>query len=212
MIRSTTHREARRRGAILIVVLALLALFAVIGLGFIYYADSEANAARAYRDAQSRSGNSDAPPDASVALRNFLCALVYDVGDTGTDLLNALRGHSLARSMYGWSGSAGGHVIPFNGIGAFDDTTLPTGVTSRRQLVNFTAINNTVYDPEWTGSTAVAQIGNPLQPGQTRVTTPTARSYVGKNAGYTYPDGNNFFLAALDPRTGEVLTPSFYRP
>jgi hypothetical protein len=36
--------------------------------------------------------------------------------------------------------------------------------------------------------------------------------YWAKNANYTYPDTNNFFLAALDPKSGKVLVPSYYRP
>src|SRR5262249_47661666 len=33
----------------------------------------------------------------------------------------------------------------------------------------------------------------------------------GFNVPYTYPDLNNFFLAAIDPTTGLVITPSFHR-
>ena len=105
---------AQRRGAILIVVLAMLALFAVIGLGFVFYADSEANVARMYKDAQSQSDV--APPDGGAAFKNYLSSLIYDVGDTSsTDLTNAARGHGLARSMYGWSGQAGRTRSPSTG-------------------------------------------------------------------------------------------------
>ena len=38
-----------------------------------------------------------------------------------------------------------------------------------------------------------------------------SRTYVGRNAGYTYPDLNNFYLASISPATGEVLVPSFHR-
>ena len=75
---------------------------------------------------------------------------------------------------------------------------------TRFQIVNHTFNNlfNNVVDPERTG---------------VRTTPGTAPSsststYVGKNAGYTYPDANNLFLASLDPRTGEVLVPSYFRP
>ena len=44
----TLRRRPARRGAILIVVLAMLALFAVVGLSFVLYADSQANAAKPY--------------------------------------------------------------------------------------------------------------------------------------------------------------------
>src|SRR5204863_761087 len=36
--------------------------------------------------------------------------------------------------------------------------------------------------------------------------------YWAKNANYTYPDVNNLFLAALDPKSGRILIPSYYRP
>ena len=36
--------------------------------------------------------------------------------------------------------------------------------------------------------------------------------YYAKNGNYTYPDVNNMFLAAMDPTTGKVLIPSYYRP
>src|SRR5207249_2685512 len=53
MFRPSSPRPDRR-GAILIVVLALLALFAVVGVSFVFYADSEANAARIHREGQAR--------------------------------------------------------------------------------------------------------------------------------------------------------------
>src|SRR5437868_11102020 len=102
---SASHPPPRRRGAILIVVLALLALFAVIGISFVFYADNEATLARIHREG---AGKPDpAPPDATVVVNKFLGTLVFDAGDTGTDLNNALRGHSLLRAMYGWTGAAG---------------------------------------------------------------------------------------------------------
>ena len=36
--------------------------------------------------------------------------------------------------------------------------------------------------------------------------------YWAKNADYTYPDENNFFLAVIDPNSGKVLIPSYHRP
>src|SRR5437899_3008854 len=118
MFRPSPPPRPTRRGAILIVVLALLALFAVIGISFVFYADSEANAARIHREAQARPD--PAPPDATLAANKFLGTLVFDTGDTGADLHNALRGHSLLRAMYGWTGSATDssgqplHAVPFN--------------------------------------------------------------------------------------------------
>jgi hypothetical protein len=83
---------------------------------------------------------------------------------------------------------------------------------NRTQIVNFT-YNPTagyVIDPERQTETGpipfrgLAQIGTP----------PSAAfggNYVNKAAPYTYPDRNNFFLAMMDPTTGQVVTPSFHR-
>lgn len=195
---------SQRRAAILVVVLALLALFTVIGLGFIYFADAEATVARSYRQAQTREGGGIAPPEGHEALEKFLSVLIYDAGYTGADLFNAARGHSLARSMYGWSGVPGAHVLAFNGVGLMDDgTTLPPGVPKRHFIVNHQFLNGQIWDPEW--------LGPPRGMPNTPPSLGTA-PYVAKNASYTYPDVNNFFLASLDVRTGEVLIPSFHRP
>src|SRR5262245_28937745 len=121
MFRPSLPPRPARRGAILLVVLALLALFAVIGISFVFYADGEATLARIHREGQARPD--PAPPEATVVANTFLGTLVFDVGDTGTDLHNALRGHSLLRAMYGWSGagSAQPHTLPFNGLGTFHE-------------------------------------------------------------------------------------------
>src|SRR5262245_32524846 len=67
-----------RRAAILLVVLSLLTLFAAVGLSFVYYAQSSADAARSARDAQPVS-RPDADPE--LLLAYFLGQLVYDAPD-----------------------------------------------------------------------------------------------------------------------------------
>jgi len=55
MFRPAHHRTPRRRrGMILLVVLTLLTLFAVVGLSFALYAESEATGSRIHREAQTR--------------------------------------------------------------------------------------------------------------------------------------------------------------
>src|SRR5262245_32835375 len=99
------RREAAsaRRGIILMVVLALLALFAILALSFVLYADAAAHAARIAREAEQPS-RPDVEPE--LLLSYFLDRLIYDAPDDETGVYCALRGHSLARSMYGSNGGA----------------------------------------------------------------------------------------------------------
>ena len=46
------HPTNERRGVILLVVLSLLTLFAIVGITFVLYSDSEAAAARVAREAE----------------------------------------------------------------------------------------------------------------------------------------------------------------
>src|SRR5262249_11230211 len=112
MQRSASARAEPRRGVALLVVVFLLTLFAVVGLSFVLYADAEGRAARFYREAQSLS-RPEVDPERLLAY--FLGQLLYDVDDT-TGFDSALRGHSLARLLYGWNADdPDGNTIPFNG-------------------------------------------------------------------------------------------------
>ncbi|MDB5313842.1 MAG: hypothetical protein JWO38_8044 [Gemmataceae bacterium] len=212
---SSPAPTGRRRGAILIVVLALLAIFAVVAVTFVFYSGAEADAARIHKQGQST--GDVGPPDASDVVNGFLGSLVFDRGDTAAnDLLNVLRGHSLGRSIYGLNSATATNtnLVPFNGVGTFHEATPWAGV-DRAQIVNYTVATMPpvpggtlyLYDPEWTQyRTAAGQGALPAPPA-----TGGSRSYIPKNAPYTYPDANNLFLASISPQTGEVLVPSFYR-
>src|SRR5262245_13484395 len=104
-----------RRGTVLLVVLAMLTLFAAVGVAFVYYADAQAQAARLHREAQG-AGRPGVDPELLLAF--FLGQLLYDVPDDEPGIYSALRGHSLARSMYGWNADApAGNNVPYNGVG-----------------------------------------------------------------------------------------------
>src|SRR3954452_17516570 len=97
-----------RRGLILMVVLALLTAFAIVGLTFVLYADSEAKAAQIAREAEQGLNVHPYDLDPKAALSSFLGQLIYDVNDPAnlTDPIfvnSALRGQSLARLMYGYN-------------------------------------------------------------------------------------------------------------
>ncbi len=207
-----TH--APREGVILIVVIVLLTLFAVIGLTFVLYSDAEATASRLFREAQNL--DDDRPDESPLALLNFgLGQLVFDVDDTKLAQKNsAIRGHSLARNMYGWNTDfitdpvtfPFSNLYPFNGTGR-----LHTGPGSYLNpynlddhfLINYMYFaNDTIRDPERLGTRAnPAQSINPVQNPYTG----------GWNPSYTYPDLNHLYLAAVDA-DWNVLIPSFHRP
>ena len=201
-----------RRGAILVVVLALLTMFALIALSFLFLAIAEAEIARLHKEAAAgRGGGPPAAPNPDAYVNQCLAGLIFDVAYT--DVLNSVRGHSLARGMYGWHGGAPlTNLTPYSGIGPFHEAST-AGIDSAR-WVNYSAImmgapgTFTIRDPEWSGSRDQTQVTT----APWAITTPSAKFFIPKNGPWTYPDLNNYALAQLSPATGEVLTPSFVRP
>ena len=80
-----------RHGVILIVVLALLALFAVLGISFVLYADAAAKSAEIARQAETFQS---APSDQRLqeTLNFFLSQLIYGT-DNQSGLVSAMRGN-----------------------------------------------------------------------------------------------------------------------
>jgi hypothetical protein len=221
LLRNAISSETRR-GVILMVVLALLTLFAIVGLSFVLYAQAEADASRIYREDK----NLRLPVESADRMWSFaLSKLIYDEFDDTSGYYSALRGHSLARSMYGQDNNIGASAA-FPGTTAFAPNQLPFSGTGRLQSPNLTtpfanllewqAVNYTFFqgdgvahDPErlyFTPANAVSwrnPFANPAQnPGP--ITG-------GINVPYTYPDVNNMFLGAINAN-GQVLMPSFHRP
>jgi hypothetical protein len=204
-----------RRGVVLLVVLVLLTLFAVVGLSFVLYANSAATSAQIFREAETQD-RADVDPE--LLLSYFLGQLVYDVPDDEKGVYSGLRGHSLARSMYGYK-EGDPNDVPFNGTGRLvydnlkiiDDDGKEKKKLSEYDLINYTFFRDDLqrknildgqtsflHDPEYYGY-------------RKGLNDPQVRSFVGGfNAPYTYPDLNNFYLAAATARGG-VLTPSFHR-
>jgi hypothetical protein len=191
-----THfsNRGRRKGVVLLVVIAMLALFAAVGLSFVYYAQAEANASRVTTQAQTQAL---ADVDPGFLFSYWLSQLLYDT----ENLNSAMRGHSLARLLYG-SNPNGKNHIPFNGYGRLRYALgSPNAPTDNYEAINYQYFRNDNFrrDPEHHG----------LSP---TPTDPNSRGpYLGgANVPYTYPDLNNMFLAAVNA-DGEVLQPSFYR-
>src|SRR5260370_20115781 len=86
----------RRSGMILLVVMAMLALFASVAIGFVFYADSEAIAAKLHRDSFNKE-QADIDPEQLAAY--FLSNFIYGSNNP----YSAMRGWDLATSIYGYN-------------------------------------------------------------------------------------------------------------
>jgi hypothetical protein len=190
----TSPTLRRRRGVILLVVLALLTLFAVVGLSFVFYAESVARSAQLAREAEGLD-RPDVNPE--LLLSYFLGQVLYDQNDDAVGVSSALRGHSLARLLYGYD-DRGPNFTPFNGTGRLHAPSPFAGVDDY-SLVNYSYFpgDGFLRDPERLGW-------------RTGLTAPRGPFTGGFNVSYTYPDLNNLFLAAIKA-DGTVLTPSYHR-
>jgi hypothetical protein len=222
MVRTPASRSSNaRHGVILLVVLALLTLFAIVGIGFVLYANATATAARIYRQAHSQS---QVDVDPELLLSFFMGQLVFDVPDDARGVYSGLRGHSLARSMFGLNYNLApdgtlrlaSNDVPFNGTGRLHFPS-PFAGQDDFSLINYTYFpaDNFLRDPERYGPRS----GLPV-----KGAADNRQPFVGGfNAPYTYPDLNNLFLAAVKAGSidlpgggksppGVVLMPSFHRP
>src|SRR5260370_40600857 len=137
--------DARRRAAILYVVVVLLTLFLVVGIAFVLYAESQATSARIYREATTYR---DKYPTPEELLGWGLGNLIYDADDQlpnqqttafqgNNGIFSAARGHGLARTMYGWNYRVANqtdsgifNVTPYGGAGRLQ----PSGGALRNEL------------------------------------------------------------------------------
>ncbi|HXG09624.1 MAG TPA: hypothetical protein VNK04_07530 [Gemmataceae bacterium] len=209
-----------RRGLVLLVVLFMLTLFAIAGLSLVLYADAEATAARLHGSA-AHFLQPDMEPEEAFAF--FLNQLIYDCPDDERGVYSALRGHSLARNMYGlnYNLTAGpigtitmlDNVTPFNGTGRLRTGLIPGLNHDDYELINYTffPVDQFLRDPE--------RLNWNFDPQTSAITSPKRADFNGNrgeftggfNVPYTYPDLNNLFLAAVKA-DGTLLTPSFHRP
>ncbi len=231
MYRPRHQQPAPRRGIVLLVVLALLTLFAIVGISFVLYANSEANSSRYFRE-------SETPPqadmDPELLISMFLSQVIYDVDDD-TGLYSALRGHSLARNMYGYYYRRPGandpntsNIYAFNGVGRMRGAPVPATLQPPAKgpdgapfddyyCINYMFFPGPVASKSW--------LHDPERPGWRRPIDQKLPYKGGFNPPYTYPDLNNMFLGAVkagpleipgspvDPKTaGAVLIQSFHRP
>lgn len=233
MVRNSSSPRPPREGVILVVVVSLLALFAVVGLGYVIYAESAATMSRLSREGQvyvdERAGL-----DLNVVLNQALGALIYDKPDDPTGIYSALRGHSLARSMYGYNppqqliSPVTGQPFLFNpNTTAFSGTGRLRNAGDISGVATFNIVNYVPWrtDPV-TGNNPIVRMpeqyptGAANSPNSYRKLTDVVngtnpqlyRYFGGANAPYTYPDQNNMYLGAVRASDGVMLSPSFHRP
>jgi hypothetical protein len=229
----------------LLVVLVMLTLFAIVGLTFVFYADSEAQSQRTAREAVNIK-----PPDVDpeTAFAMFLGQMIYDQADDN-GVFTCMRGHSLLRNMFGYN-DGGTNATPYNGTGRLSEqitfSWVANNVVQSKTVDGYDLINYMCWlDPNGNfidnntdlmnnpAPTRIADasghVGGIRDPERLGVRDNTGRgaqnninyssfktdprgSWTGGfNAGYTYPDQNNMFLAAVKA-DGTVLVPSFFRP
>jgi hypothetical protein len=184
-----------RKGIVLLVVISLLALFAAVGLSFVYYAEAEAAASRVTAQGTSLD---QINLDPEVMLNFFLSQFIFDTNNN----YSALRGPSLARTMYDYDPRFP-TAIPYNGGGLLRYNVTPPawGGLSKNNIVlsNFTDFSSTD--------------GFARAPGyyQTSLDATWPTFTGGANVPWTYPDMQSLFLASINAN-GEVLAPSYFRP
>ena len=136
-----------RRGIVLVLVLAMLGLLALIGITFATFSSQAKINARNY-------AQSVLEPQGDALLDFALSQLITDT----SDIRSALRGHSLARDMYGNDGSVNGYMTasPSTGnpfyITAFTATTQlgSTGQTLYQLTTNILSNDSTFYGYNFT--------------------------------------------------------------
>lgn len=215
-----SHRRPHRRGtSFVLIVVVMISFAAAVGVAFALFAGQTLRIAAANKAAQ---GAGAVPalqaPEPTNTVNQFFAALLYgtdDNVDSYANLTNALRGNDMAASMYGRNP---GSTVAWNGVGTFREdiatynVTTPSGPLggNRASAVNYTQMQfgttPVLLDPSRRGMRAfVSGARQPIDP------PGSGREYIGKNAGYSYPDIKDFFLGQIDAATGQVLVPSFHR-
>ena len=162
-------------------------------------------------------------PKRRISPVQFWGSSIYDLPDDETGVWNALRGASLARTMYGqyYNGAPQSPTyvnndVPYNGIGRFRtaDGSFAPPLLAAISDGNYRALNYTYFaadgflrDPERLGYR-----NNPASTYWNLNGSSGNANYVPLNAPYTYPDEKDIYLAAIQASDGQVLVPSFYRP
>src|SRR3954447_11458776 len=101
--------RGHRRGTVTIIVISFLLIFLILALTFAFYSIAEADQAKVYRDGgnvgQAGVYDSGPAPDPEPLFNELMGGILYGPPDDLSGAFNVLRGHDLARLVYGWSPS-----------------------------------------------------------------------------------------------------------
>src|SRR5437868_11740611 len=91
-------RTPPRKGITLLVVITMLGLFAIVGVGFVIYAQSEGTGSRTSRESKTMQKPT---VEAEEAFHFFMNQLLYGTSYDAAGVQSSLRGNSLADNMFG---------------------------------------------------------------------------------------------------------------
>lgn len=169
-----TRQRPQRRGIILLVVLALITLFASIGVAFVYFAEGEATKAQ-----DQKAGETVKLPDADLMYNWVMRQIVFPTNNNSS----ALYTHSLLENAYGQSG-----VVPFSG----------SGPRPRLYRDNRAGVVDPQLSPLGTYTTNAGLIGQDELYRINRQGTVYNENVTGSlNPTYTYPDHKNAYLLSV---------------
>lgn len=203
-------KKNKRKGMILLVIVAFLAMFTVIGTTYLLVADAARKTSEFDIQATDKKTSfnlmADITPD--YIFNRFLGQLIYDVQDLQFDINNriatensALRGHSLARNMYGTYGSFAFNDRMYWGTGKAPSelpNQTPSVISASDRTINYMSFGSPVISIPGGPGTEISYL---FDPGRARridagnfntqsalISTP--------NPPYTATDHNHMFLGA----------------
>ncbi len=191
-----TKKNVKRSGMILLIVVAFLSMFLVVGTTYLLVADSIRRTSDFDLNATDKRSDYALMPDVDPRyMFNFaLGQILYDVVDpvlVGGKVVttnSALRGHSLARDIYGGYNPAGLNDRPFQGTGKHE---------AEIDIINYMIFDtpgSVIRDPE-KGIRGIATF------------------YSRWNPSHTIADKNHYYLGSysLDNTGNATIIPSYHR-
>ena len=209
MLASSRRNHENRRGIVLVLILGVLALMAVIGVTFATFSGQSRISARNFAQSVNQPQRDE--------LMDY--ALEQLIGDTA-DIRSAIRGHSMARDMYGNDGNFNGYLasrpdgafMPPHNDTNFYITSVTAGTGTLYNLTtNIPANDPAFYGYNFTRWTMRVTYTGPVANGGTGVvsqtlevladTSPNGYRVFTVSIGYTQGNSNSTAIPPIVPTT-----------